>query len=84
MILKGPSPSVTRGYFALSLSLPSDEQVRIGLYDATGRLVQEVHRGKLSAGSHTFRVRAEGPAGVYFLRVEAGKVSMNRKLVIGD
>jgi subtilisin family serine protease len=84
MILKGPSPSVTREYFVLSLSLPSDEHVRIALYDATGRLVQEVHRGKLAAGTHTFRARAEGPAGVYFLRVESGETTMNRKLVIGD
>ncbi len=82
MILKGPAPSVTRDYFVLSLSLPSDEYVRITLYDATGRVVQEVHKGKLATGYHTLRVRTDGPSGVYFLRVEAGEVSMNRKLVI--
>lgn len=83
-VLKGPLPSVAKDYFTLSLSLPSDEQVRIALYDATGRLVQNIYDGKLATGYHSFRVRADGPSGVYFLRVEAGKVSMNRKLVIGN
>ncbi|MGB9590879.1 MAG: T9SS type A sorting domain-containing protein, partial [Candidatus Hydrothermia bacterium] len=82
VMLKGPSPSVTRDYFVLSLSLPTEEHVRITLYDATGRVIQEVHNGKLTTGYYTFRVRTDGPSGVYFLRVEAGDLSMNRKLVI--
>ncbi|MEO0191348.1 MAG: S8 family serine peptidase [candidate division WOR-3 bacterium] len=82
LTLNGPSPSVTRDYFILSLILPTDQHVRITLYDATGRVIQSIHNGKLASGQHTFRVRTDVPSGVYFLRAEAGGATLNRKLVI--
>ncbi|MEO0145733.1 MAG: hypothetical protein ABIM19_02745, partial [candidate division WOR-3 bacterium] len=44
----------------LYLFLPSHMQVSLSLYDAQGRLVQNLYEGLLSPGGHTFIPKAEG------------------------
>jgi hypothetical protein len=68
-------PNPTRGEAALDLYLPDPNEVRLSIYDATGRLVRKLLDGKVGAG--VLRLawdgrsdRGEGVApGVYFIRL---------------
>jgi len=77
------NPSVTLVY---SLAEPS--QVRIGIYDAAGRLVRALLDERREAGDHRAfwngRDAAGKPAaaGVYFARIEASGRAESRKLVL--
>ncbi|MEO0146420.1 MAG: hypothetical protein ABIM19_06270 [candidate division WOR-3 bacterium] len=44
--------------------MPIQTQVSLSLYDAGGRLVQNLYEGIVSAGAHTFIPKPEG-RGVY-------------------
>ena len=48
----------------LYLFLPNQTQLSLSLYDASGRLVQELYNGVLQAGGHTFVPRTEAK-GIY-------------------
>jgi hypothetical protein len=75
----------------LSLSLPVQQKVRIGVYDVTGRLVRTVVNDELPAGDHAAiwdgrddrGSRVAG--GTYFARLQAGGEVQTRKVVLlGD
>jgi hypothetical protein len=59
----------------------------ISIYDVSGRLVRRLVNGMLDSGEHQLRWdgrTSQGevtPAGVYFLRVEAGSLSQTAKVV---
>jgi hypothetical protein len=61
---------------ALVLSLPDEANVKLGLFDVSGREVARLHDGSLKAGTHRFEL--SGPeharslaSGVYFARASA-------------
>jgi hypothetical protein len=62
--------------------LPQDGVVRLGVYDATGRLIDNLVAQHLRAGSHSFEWHApEGSAsGAYFYRVETNGQVVNGKM----
>lgn len=72
----GPNPFTTR--LSCTLRLPAEAAVRVGLHDLSGRRVALLHDGMLPAGAHRLswtRGRdGELPAGVYWVRTEAGGV----------
>jgi hypothetical protein len=53
----------------LVLSLPYDQAVCLTVYNAAGRQVKDVFRGRLSKGNHTFAMPAR--SGIYFARIES-------------
>jgi len=77
-----PNP-VTRNAH-LALRLPAGGHTRVGIYDASGRLVEQVLDHKLSAGAHELPLDLErAAAGTYFYRVEApGGATSGRIFVI--
>jgi hypothetical protein len=57
----------------VQVDLPSEEHMRIRLYDQEGRLVDMMHEGRLSAGRNRLDMSMDGLAsGVYFCRVQGG------------
>jgi hypothetical protein len=52
------------------LSLTGDEAISLIVYDAAGRFVNELFRGKLSQGMHKFSI--SGKPGIYFAKLESG------------
>ncbi|MBU0690870.1 T9SS type A sorting domain-containing protein, partial [bacterium] len=67
----------------LTLSLSGVQDVEIGLYDITGRYMQKIAQGRMTAGEHSIQVDAAGlPSGVYFARVQAGAQTITKKLVL--
>jgi hypothetical protein len=54
---------------ALGLDLPAAADVRVTLYDVTGRQVAELAEGELEAGRHRFDItRRVNGSGMYFAR----------------
>ena len=66
------------------LTLRTPQDLRVALYDETGRRVQQLYDGRLDAGViHRFRVRASRRAsGTYFLRIQGESVQASRKVVV--
>jgi hypothetical protein len=72
------NPSTT-----IKFDLPENTSVKIIVYDITGRKISVLANGKFEAGSHTVIWQAENyPSAVYFCRIEAGKFTSTRKMVL--
>jgi len=65
----------------IAFSLPKAEEVRLAVYDAQGRLVRTLAEGARAAGTHQVSVSGL-ESGVYFYRLEAGRSSLTRRMVV--
>ena len=78
-----PAPTPARGGCDLAFDLPSASPVRVRIFDVHGRLVSSVLDRTMPAGSHRVRWDAAGaPAGLYFVRLEAGSFTAAHRLVL--
>jgi hypothetical protein len=67
----------------IRFALVDPSHVRLRIYDAAGRLVMTVADREMDAGEHTLTVTAGGLAsGVYFYRLEAGRFTQTKKMVV--
>ncbi|NQU05829.1 MAG: T9SS type A sorting domain-containing protein [Calditrichaeota bacterium] len=81
--LDEPYPNPFNSQTMISYTSKSDGHVRIGLYDITGRLVRQLSSGKIIAGSHHLPIQAEDlSAGQYIVRLEAGDVKLEQRIVL--
>jgi len=70
-----PNPFAGRTTF--QLALPAATDIRLRVFDATGRLVRSFHEGTMDAGRHTFEWNGQddngqlAAAGFYFLRADS-------------
>jgi len=76
------SPNPGTGSFAFYVFLPSSCDVRLGVYDLSGRLVSVVSENSFVSGSHTFAWDASVPAGVYAVRLDAGSKTVTRLMTV--
>ncbi len=83
-VLHEVSPNPARGPARLSFSLPNARDVRLAVYDATGRLVSILWSGRAPAGRQTVAWNQDGkmPAGTYLARFTVGGETQTRKLVL--
>lgn len=71
-----PSPFATGT--SVAFVLPAERDVRLAAYDATGREVRVLARGRLAAGRHEVQWRGDDargralPPGLYFVQLRAG------------
>ena len=78
-----PALSATR----LSFELDRGERVALSVFRADGTLIRRFARGELTAGRHDFTWDGRddsgrtAPAGVYFVRLDAGRQSLGEKIV---
>lgn len=76
-------PSPTSGPASVRFGVPVAAEVRLELFDVTGRRARELVSGQLAAGWHTARVDAMRlAAGVYWLKLSDGQKTEVRKLQI--
>jgi hypothetical protein len=86
--LARPQPNPFSREATLSLSLARESDIELAVHDLTGRLVATVHRGRLSAGPHTFAwsgTRDDGAAaanGLYFVRARVGGKLLSQRVVL--
>lgn len=82
----GPNPAMAQA--AVRYHLPQAMKVRIGVYDAQGRIVQVLVDEVMQSGEHSGLWDGRGvdgrssAAGVYFVRLEAGDVVTERRVVL--
>jgi zinc protease len=79
------NPTVSRDAVRIEFELFYPQKVDVTVYDAAGRLVKTVGSGQFAARSHSlvWNGRAErSPAGVYFVRLQAGGVSRSEKVIL--
>jgi hypothetical protein len=84
------SPNPPKSSVNIMFSLPRAAEVEVAVYDTAGRLVTRIAKSDFTAGTHSLAwggLDSSGrrsPAGVYFCRVQAGRESRTRKVVITD
>ncbi|MDH4338734.1 MAG: T9SS type A sorting domain-containing protein [Candidatus Krumholzibacteria bacterium] len=72
----------------VSFTLPERGDVKLAVYDVAGRRVATLFSGEQGAGDHSVEWNGVGDngervgAGVYFVRIEAGKQTVTRKLLV--
>ena len=67
----------------ISYALPEASNVKITVYNAIGETIQIVENGFKSAGNYSLTFNANNiPSGIYFYRIEAGKFSQVRKMML--
>lgn len=72
------NPKTKINYF-----LPSAEDITLAVFDGTGKEIKTLVSGKKEAGIHSVEFDGNGlPSGVYFYRLQAGKYSETKKLVL--
>jgi len=77
-------PNPFRGAVVMSFNLAQPTKVSWRMLDVRGRRVTSGALGEVSAGyhAHTIRPMFRLPAGIYFLHVQAGRMSQVQKLVV--
>lgn len=81
------APNPSSGPTRVAFDLPLEASVELSLFDAAGRRVHTLERGALPAGRHA--VAWDGrdgggrklPAGIYYLRLDAGGFRATRRIV---
>jgi len=79
-----PNPIREKGY--LQFFIPADDEVKIALYSADGRVVKTIFTGKIKAGNHLSPIETRHlPSGIYFIKLKAkGKDSQVKILILKD
>lgn len=76
-----PNPSV--GQVFIQYALPQKSNVKIVLYDVSGRLVQTLVEKELEPGFYNIRIDDKKLAsGVYFCQMNAGEFNVVRKVIL--
>lgn len=84
--LAAPRPNPFRDRTTFLYTLPAPSDVRVSVFDVTGRLVRRLADGRLPGGAHAVDWDGRGgdsspaPAGVYFVRLEADGRAETRKV----
>jgi hypothetical protein len=77
------NPNPFNSTTVISYSVPKTGDVKLALYDITGRLVRVLEYGRVEAGEHRVTLNAEGmSSGIYFVRMEAGGRAVTGKMVL--
>ena len=88
--LPSPNPVAPRHGSTIHFTLPEASDVDLQIFDVTGRAVKTLAKGTMGAGMHSIQWNgvANGgtrlPSGVYMYRLQAGKNSAQRKLILVD
>jgi len=86
--LYAPYPNPFNPFTTIQYNLPEQAKVNINIYDMTGRLVKNLINGTQGAGLRSIQWNATddngltAPAGVYLYRIEAGKFTDVKKMVL--
>ncbi|MGB3547064.1 MAG: T9SS type A sorting domain-containing protein, partial [Saprospiraceae bacterium] len=75
------TPNPTRNVARLSFELPAAESIRVDIIDLQGRLVMRHVSDAVTSYRHDFDLTS-APAGVYLVRIVAGRDELTRRLVV--
>ena len=67
----------------IKFDLPNESDVRLAIYDITGREIQILVNNKLNAGTYEYQWNAsQYPSGIYFYKITAGSFSRVKKMAL--
>jgi hypothetical protein len=79
----GASPNPVRSRTTFTYQLPRAAQVKLAVYDASGRLVSQLASGHRAAGAYRAEWNTGGlPAGAYFYTLTVDRKKLTRKLTL--
>jgi hypothetical protein len=82
-ILERSYPNPFNASFTIPFTLKQTMEVKLKLYDISGRQVMQILNEKLSSGSYHFQVNANSlSSGVYILKINLGQNAHTQKLVL--
>lgn len=68
---------------SIIVTLVNSSDLSLEIYNITGQVVTEIHKGTVAAGSHSFTIDGSAlKAGIYFYTITAGTQKVTRKMVI--
>ncbi len=76
------NPNPVINHFNVSVSLPLPGNVRMGVFDLSGRRVQELLETQQTAGTHNMVFETDLSTGVYLCRIYANGEVASRKFVV--
>ena len=77
------APNPSRNFAKLSYMLKKEGNVKISLYDATGRSVDNLVNEAKPAGEHTITIDTKNrTAGIYFLKVKTPEATYTKQMTI--
>ena len=76
------TPNPVTDHLNVSFSIPSSGTVSIGIFDLSGRMVQNLSETQTTAGSHSMSFSTELSTGVYLCQLSSGEGSVTQKLVV--
>ncbi len=83
LALAPAAPNPFNPVTTLRFTLPEPTDIRLDVYDTTGRLVERLVDGRREAGVYYERWDAQGLAsGVYVVRLEAGTLTRSRQITL--
>ncbi len=88
VVLRQNAPNPFAATTRIGVSLPARSDMRLAVYDVTGRRVASIANGARDAGEHEFEWNGTNDAGgrvgagVYFCKLEAGTQTLTKKLVL--
>jgi len=84
IFFEGIHPNPTKGDFIVRFTSPDQRNVRISLYDVTGRLIDEIFNSKIqTSGVYEIPIRSQDlAAGIYFIRIETDNETITEKVII--
>lgn len=80
--LQTPRPNPLQRAGEVQFALAKRGEVRLELFDVTGRLVQTLLREERDAGAHSISLAAPTTSGVYFLRLTALGETRSTRMVV--
>ncbi len=78
------SPNPSRNTIAIDYSLKDASEIRMKLYDASGRIVQRRYEGRREKGRHSLLIGDGLSAGIYFVSLEIDGKRITTKVVITE
>lgn len=76
------NPNPATNQLNVSFSIPSSGTVSIGVFDLSGRMVQNLAETHMTAGSHSMSFATDLTTGVYFCHLSSKDESVTQKLVV--
>jgi len=81
--LATPYPNPFNAIATISFEVPRTADASLGIFDATGMMVESLVEGTVSAGTHASVGRADGAApGIYLAKLQAGEFTAAQKLLL--
>ena len=87
-VLQGNYPNPFNPSTAIRFSLPAERSIRLGIFDAGGRLIRPLARGVYPAGSNEVEWNGRdesgrrAASGVYYCRLEVGAFSQTGRMTL--